>query len=154
MNVKMGNSKHLSEQEQSELRKQASLELERLEAILEEAETKELLDRYKNRFNLCESTYKLVLREHQIRTKGEIKGQLKLDMRQVPFAMQFAGYTVEKELLNRLFGSESSQGKRSAKKLRGSVTHGIEQHAVNEIKARRESLFQDMDDFLAIIRAA
>ena len=34
MNVKMGNSKHLSEQEQSELRKQASLELERLEAIL------------------------------------------------------------------------------------------------------------------------
>ena len=44
MNVKMGNSKHLSEQEQSELRKQASLELERLEAILEEAETKELLD--------------------------------------------------------------------------------------------------------------
>lgn len=74
MNVKMGNSKHLSEQEQSELRKQASLELERLEAILEEAETKELLDRYKNRFNLCESTYKLVLREHQIRTKCEIKG--------------------------------------------------------------------------------
>lgn len=46
MDVKMGNSKHLSEQEQSELRKQASFELERLEAILEEAETKELLDRY------------------------------------------------------------------------------------------------------------
>lgn len=154
MNVKMGNSKHLSEQEQSELRKQASLELERLEAILEEAETKELLDRYKNRFNLCESTYKLVLREHQIRTKCEIKGQLKLDMRQVPFAMQFAGYTVEKELLNRLFGSESSQGKRSAEKLRDSVTHGIEQQAVDEIKARKDSLFQDMNDFLALIRAA
>ncbi len=68
--------------------------------------------------------------------------------------MQFAGYTVEKELLNRPFGSESSQGKRYAKKLRDSVTHGIAQQAVDEIKARKDSLFQDMNDFLALIRAA
>ncbi len=144
--------KRISEQERINLRQQALDELNRLEAILQEEETRELLDKYKNTFNLCESAYKVVLHEHQIRTKGKIQGQLKLDMRQVPHAMQFAGYTIDKDLLNRLFGSENAKGKRSAKKLRDAVTHGIEQAAVDEIITRQDQLFKDMNDFLEIIR--
>ncbi len=83
----------------------------------------------------------MVLHEHQIRTKGKIQGQLKLDMRQVPYAMQFAGYMIDKNLLNRLFGAENTKGKRSAKKLRDAVTHGVEQAAVDEIQTRQEKLF-------------
>lgn len=144
--------KKITKQEQINLRQQALDELNRLETILQEVETRELLDKYKNRFNLCESAYKVVLHEHQIRTKGKIHGQLKLDMRQVPYAMQFAGYMIDKNLLNRLFGAENTKGKRSAKKLRDAVTHGVEQAAVDEIQTRQEKLFKDMNDFLEVIR--
>ena len=65
--------KKITEQEQINLRQQALDELNRLEIILQEVETRELLDKYKNRFNLCESAYKVVLHEHQIRTKARFR---------------------------------------------------------------------------------
>lgn len=139
--------------EQTALRNKAKLELERLETVMNNEEIIELLDRFKNRFNLCESTYKVVLAEHQLKTKGKIPSQLKLNMTQVPFAMSFAGYNIDKELLNRLFGSKCDKGK-TAKKLRDAVTHNLDQKAIEEIQSRQSELFADMDTFLEIIRSA
>lgn len=113
--------------------------------------TIELIDSFKNKFNLCESVYKVILKKHQ-NVKGNKKVYLKLTMTQIPFAMKFAGYNVDRDLLNRLFGSETKKGRQSIKKLRDSVTHSIKQSAVDEIKARERELFNDMDSFLEIIR--
>ena len=143
----------ITEEEQTKLRSQAKKELERLEKIISDEETTELLDRYKNKFNLCESVYKVVLREHQMKTKGEVPIHLKITMTQVPYAMIFAGYDIDKELLNRLFGAKCNEGQ-TAKKLRDAVTHGLDQKAINEIKIRQNQLFNDMDLFLKIIKAA
>ena len=143
----------ISEKEKTELRDRAKSELERLEAIMNNAQIMELLDRYKNEFNLCESTYKVVLAEHQLRTKGKVPAQLKLNMSQVPFAMMFAGYDIDRDLLNRLFGAKCDRG-RTAKKLRDAITHNLEQKAIEEIESRQSELFADMDAFLEIIRAA
>ena len=68
-------------------------------------------------------------------------------------AMAFAGYNIDRDLLNRLFGAKCDRG-RTAKKLRDAVTHNLEQKAIDEIVSRQSELFADMDEFLEIIRAA
>lgn len=141
----------ISPEIQKNLRNNAKAELTRLETIQKHVETIKLLDEFKNKFNICESVYKVVLKEHQI-SKGKTDTHyLKLIMTQVPFALSFAGYSFKKELLNELFGSSSKKGM-TVKKLRDAVTHGINEKAVKEISDRKEELFGYMDDFLNTIR--
>lgn len=146
----MSNTK-ISEEEKKALRDKTKNELERLEGLLSDQDVKDLLDRFKNKFNMCETVYKVILKEHQ-KCRGNKQNSLKLDMRQVPHALDFAGYTFEKELLNEIFGASSPNGK-TIKNLRNAVTHGLNQKAVDEIIARQEGLFGYMDEFLSIIRS-
>lgn len=143
--------KKLSAEEQLVLRESARLALARLETLLENQSVTELLDRFKNRFNLCETVYKVILAEHQKRKGKKNDTYLKVDMKQVPHALNFAGYNFEKSNLNELFGSSGENGT-TVKKLRDAVTHGMDPKAVREIVARREELFSYMDNFLNTIR--
>ena len=140
-----------SEQEQKKLRNRAKSKLEELEKLLSDAETVKLLDSFKNKFNICETVYKVVLEQHQNSSKKADTGYLKVDMRQVPHALKFAGYSFDKTLLNELFGAKGANGK-TAKKLRDAVTHGIDPKAIEEIKRRQAELFGYMDTFLETIR--
>lgn len=142
--------KKLSDKEQLALRECAKAELLRLEQVFSSQETTELLNEFKNRFNMCETVYKVVLAEHQKRKKKDTI-HLKVDMTQVPHALSFAGYTFKKSELNELFGASGKKGT-TVKKLRDAVTHGIDPKAVNEIIRRRKELFDYMDSFLAVIR--
>ena len=142
----------ISAQEQQELRNNAKKELERLETCLKDQRTVQLVDEFKNKFNVCETVYKVILAEHQkAKNKPTDKKRLKLDMRQVPQALKFAGYKFDKEDLEVLFGSPSkilsNEGK-TAKTLRDEVTHGMNKKAVEEIIARESELFRYMDAFL------
>ena len=140
-----------SQKQLRSIRDSAKAELKRLERIQANAAVMNLLDAFKNKFNVCESVYKIVLKEHQI-SKGKADfNYLKVTMTQVPFALTFAGYDFDKELLNELFGSKSKRGM-TVKKLRDAVTHGINEKAVKEIMNRKDELFGYMDDFLNTIR--
>lgn len=141
----------ISLEEQKVLRDNAKAELYRLEKIQSDIEAIKLLDAFKNKFNICESVYKVVLKEHQISKGKSDTNYLKLTMTQVPFALTFAGYTFDKVLLNELFGSSSQKGM-TVKKLRDAVTHSIDEKAVKEITNRQKELFGYMDDFLNTIR--
>ena len=137
----------ISEQDQRKLRNCAKEELQRMKKIMSDASVVELLDEFKNKFNICETVYKIVLEEHQKR-KGKKKDYfLKVTMTQVPHALAFAGYAFEKELLNELFGAKSKKGM-TVKKLRDAVTHGIDPKAAEEIMSRKDELFGYMDAFL------
>ena len=72
-------------------------------------------------------------------------------MRQVPYALEFAGYSFDKDLLNALFGAKSNKGT-TVKKLRDAVTHGFNKDAINEIQERQKELFNYMNCFLECIR--
>ncbi len=147
----MSSPKKISEQEKLNLRKSAKAELERLEKCLSEPNTVQILDEFKNKFNICETVYKVILDEHQKYKDNQTEGFLKLDMRQVPYALKFAGYNFDRSLLNELFGNSSSKGK-TIKKLRNEITHGINKKAVEEILNRKDELFGYMDCFLWVIR--
>lgn len=144
-------SPKISVQEQRILRDNAKAELERMEACLADQNTVQILDAFKNKFNVCETVYKVIFAEHQKRKRKSMNGYPKVDMTQVPHALNFAGYSFEKNDLNELFGASSKKGT-TVKKLRDSITHGIDQKAVNEIVARKEELFGYMDSFLSVIR--
>ena len=142
----------IAEQEKQVLRNNAKAELERLEACLLDQSTVQLLDAFKNKFNICESVYKVILAEHQKRKGKPCTAYLKVCMTQVPHALNFAGYTFERTLLNELFGSSSPKGK-TVKKLRDETTHGINEKAVKESIARKDELFGYMEEFLTGIRS-
>ena len=144
----------LTNEDKLKLRNKAKLGIERLEQISKDTETSKLLDSFKNKFNFCESAYKIILLEHQ-KAKGNVADlkRLQLDMRQVPFALNFAGYIFDNNLLNELFGFKSKiNGCTTVKILRDSITHGISEKYVDEIKERKEELFDYMDSFLHIIK--
>lgn len=147
--------KELSETEKSQLRTKARKKLQDLTDILRQEDTVALLDSYKNEFNRCETACKVILAAYlkaQSKNKKQNKEKnnpyLKLDMRQIPTAMNFAGYSFDSQLLDKLF----SRKKHSAKKLRDAVTHGISKSAVREIKERQNELFRYMEEFICYIR--
>lgn len=141
----------LSEEEQLILRNKAKAELDRLMAIYNDEETKQLVEDFKSRFGICEIVYKVVLDDHQFNKTGQHPEYMKVTMAQVPHALKYAGYDYEKDLLNKLFGAEDRIGKRSVKKLRDSLTHSMNQKAIDELKDRLEELNGYMDDFLGKI---
>lgn len=141
----------LSEQEKKNLRNKAKAELEQLELCLSNQAVIQMLDDFKNKFNICETVYKVVLAEHQKRKGKLIKENLNLDMRQVPHALAFAGYSFSKDLLTELFGSSSQKG-RTVKQLCDAIAHGLNPKTVAEITNRREELFGYMESFLSQIR--
>lgn len=142
----------ISDEDKKALRNTAKSEIERLEYILQQTEDIKVLDAFKNRFNVCESAYKIILAEHQKRKGKAVTTHLKIDMRQVPSALTFAGYIFEKQLLTDLFGAKASTKGRTAKQLRDGTTHNIDEDMVNEIVTRKDELFGYMDAFLETIK--
>lgn len=138
--------KKLTTEEQLALRNKAKAELERLEAI-----DTDLANRYKEKFGVCEIVYKVVLTDHQ-QAKGNSTDRLTVTMRQVPYALNYAGYDFDKSFLDKLFGSNEKSGTMSAKKLRDALTHSMNEDALQELKDRESELFADMDSFLEKIR--
>jgi len=100
----------ISSDEKRNLRNKAKAELERLEKIQTDASTVQVLDGFKNRYNICETVYKVILEKHQASKGKESNSYLKVMMTQVPFALTFAGYDFDKDLLNEIFGAKGKKG--------------------------------------------
>ena len=148
-------TKKTPDREQKKVRDKAKKELERLEGIDEK--TIQMIDQFKYRFNICETIYKVILLEYKRKKGLKIKSSdLRLNMKEVPAALRFAGYDFKgKEyLLAELFGSKrpNSQKGKTAKKLRDAVTHGISNSAITEIKNRQIEVFNYMDSFIGVIK--
>lgn len=144
----------LSEKEKRALRNKAKAELNYMERVLTNDEKREVLDEFKNKFNVCETVCKIILKRYLVEKEGKVvdDDKLYLDMKRIPAAFKLAGYDFEKDLLTKLFGSEKKKGHKTAKKLRNAVTHGLKSEDVKEIMERKEELFGYMDQFLEKIR--
>lgn len=138
--------------EQRRLRDLAKAECERLDAIQSDEVTAHLVENFKTKFSQCEIVYKTVLSEHQYRKNGSRPDRMKVDMRQVPYALMFAGYDFDKAFLDKIFGAKETIGARSVKKLRDSLTHSMPVDAIDELRLRQTELFDLMNQFLQKIR--
>lgn len=139
-------------EKQFALREKAKSELERLEDVYSDDVKREKIQRFKEKFGICEIVYKVILDDHQFNKTGKHPERMKVDMTQVPYALTYAGYDYDKNLLINLFGREDRKGRRSVKKLRDSLTHSMNQNAIDELLDREAELYGYMDLFLAKIR--
>lgn len=147
----------ISEDEKRKLREKANDELLRLELCISDQDTIEVLDTFKNKFNVCETIYKVILAQYLAKKKKKRidKSGLTINMNQVSAALEFAGYSIDEELLSKIFGGSSKnrkKGDKSAKVLRNATTHGFDKTAIDEIVKRKEELMGNMDTFLSMIR--
>ena len=150
---KMGNSvKPLNSDEQRNLRNKAKAELERLEAVYSDEPVREKIDKFKNLFSACEIVYKVILEDHQFNKTGEHPTRMVISMKQAPYALSYAGYDYERDLLANLFGAEDRVGRRSVKKIRDLLNHSVNQSVVKELMDREAELFGYMNSFLNKIR--
>lgn len=145
-------AKPLTEAEQFALRNHAKEQLQRVEALLSDNNVKETIDVFKTRFSICEIVYKVILEKHQENKGVYNTDRLQISMTQVPYALDFAGYDFDRELLDRLFGSEKRKGRRSVKKLRDLLTHKLSDDAAKELVDRKDEIFKYMDTFIDKIR--
>lgn len=145
-------TKKSSEDDKIKIRNRAKEEVVRLEKIFEDEGKRGILDAFKNRFNICETAYKIILKDYNKYKNQSTDDYLKLDMRQIPSALKFAGYTFDKQLLTNLFGAKMPDNKRTAKKLRNAATHGVDEKAAEEIIKRKDELFGYMNEFLDVIK--
>lgn len=148
-------NKKISFEEENALKKKLKDELDRLNKILLDSNTIKLIEKFKSKFQICEILYKLILEKYNIdHGKEGGRDKLKLNVNQVKPALKYVNFSLESDIINRLFGSESHAGKRSIKKIRDILTHNLTNSAIDELKNRKNEIFNDMDYFLKMIESA
>ncbi len=74
----------LSDAEKLALRNKAKAELDRLEEVFADEQTKKKIDDFKDRFSVCEIVYKVILEDHQFNKFGVHKDRLQVSMKEAP----------------------------------------------------------------------
>ena len=147
--------KQLSIDEKLEIRNKAKAEINRISNIENSeqfVENMKKIEIFKNKFLKCERAYKIVLQVHQKNKNREYNlDRLKIDMRQVPNALNYVGYDFDITLLDRLFGTYKKLHFFSAKDIRNNLSHAFEQKYIDELIHRYTELNKDMDIFLNTI---
>ena len=152
--------KQLSIDEKLEIRNKAKAEINRISNIENSeqfVENMKKIEVFKNKFLKCKRAYKIILQVHQKNKNREYNlDRLKIDMRQVPDALNYVGYNFDTTLLDRLFGTYRNGTYRklhffSAKDIRNNLSHAFEQKYIDELIHRYNELNKDMDTFLNTI---
>ena len=108
------------------------------------------------KFTLCEICCKAILKEYKKNNKTfSSEKNLKLDMREIPAALKFAGYSIEEEILRLIFagsGNYTKRGCKSAKQLRNGIVHNLSESDIEEVCKRYTCLCATMDSFLNYFR--
>lgn len=63
----------MTDADKAALRQKAKAELKRLETYENMVETTELLNRFKNKYNICETVYKIILAAYRQQKESKIK---------------------------------------------------------------------------------
>ena len=130
-------------------RKDASIKLEKVKALMENPTKMQKRKDFINKFVLCEIACKHIVEAYKIHKKDLKPGEyITLDMRHIPAAMALYGYNIPKHVLSDVFGSGKKRGHKSAKKLRDRIMHAMNEDDLNEVIDREKFLHERMDEFL------
>lgn len=117
----------------------------------ENHEIRETLNKFKEKFTLCEMSYKERLKIYlKAKHKEYKKESLTLNMNQIRSVLKFHHIKLTDDTLNFLFSTQDiyrKRGTKSAKVLRNAVTHKMTVPDMNEIFSRKDVLFAKMQEF-------
>ena len=145
--------KELTVIDKLKLQNAAKAELERLETIANDESTSQKIDDFKRKFIICESVYKILLKKHQNDIKKTKNENLRIMIKQVKPALDYAGYPYDDNLFEKLFSTNRKVGERTIKSIRDALTHNLSQSAINELIDCEDELYGYMNQFLNMIRS-
>lgn len=152
----MAKSKSLSATEQSRVRADIVRKIQDINAKLNEHGVRDSRDQFLEKFIICETTYKIVLKKYlQVNNKYTSDGQMRIQLLQVKAALKNAGYSFDENLMERLFsgsGNYTVSGQKSARLLRNGIEHEMNVNDLQEVHDRLAILFTDMDSFITWIQ--
>jgi len=152
----MATTKGFSVQQQRDIRSDIVQKYNEINTKLNEENVRESRDVFIEKFILCETLYKIVLKKYLvINNKYTSDGAMKIQIKQVKAALKKAGYTVDDDLMDRLFsgtGIFSQRGSKSARLLRNGIEHEMNVKDLQEVVDRYQNLISDMDTFLTWIQ--
>jgi hypothetical protein len=115
----MTKTKALSAAEQSQVRADIVQKIQDINAKLNEDGVRDSRDQCIEKFIICETAYKIVLKKYlQVNNKYDSDGKMRIQLTQVNTALKNAGYTLDEGLMERLFsgsGNYTVSGQKSAK---------------------------------------
>lgn len=146
----------LSTEDKALVRNDIRAKVQELSIALDIPGIREARDRFLEKFIICETVYKIVLKKYlETNNKYDPRKSLKIQIEQVRTALQKAGYTPDFGLLDRLFngsGVYKKRGNKSAKILRNGIEHEMNVKDMQEVVDRYNELMNDMDTFLEWIQ--
>ena len=152
----MARTKDLSEAEKNVVRADICEKLKELSEIMDSNGIREARDKFVEKFILCETVYKVVLKKYlQVNNRFIGDKNMKLQIEQIKASLRRAGYRMDEQLLNRIFSSSglySVRGSKSAKMLRNGIEHEMNPKDLQEVYDRQDCLIADMDRFIALIQ--
>ncbi len=148
--------KSLTQEEQVNVRQDIKSKINELMAKLDEDGIREARDSFIEKFIICETIYKIVLKRYlQVNNMFIDDGKMKIQLAQVKSALKSAGYSPDEGLLDRIFsgsGKYIKAGSKSARKLRNGIEHEMNVGDLQEVKDRYDELVKDMESFIAWIQ--
>lgn len=135
-------------------KKRAATRVKQLQAKLNSGKSREHVQTFIEKYILCEIASKemLVGYKNDLNEVLEYK-DAKMDLRQLKHAFNYYHLELPNDVIKRLFAADKVEGKRSAKKLRDSLLHGMTKKNITELDKQYNQLIDDIDAFLsAVIR--
>jgi len=136
----------------------ASKRLSALEAIVADESMKRSKDDFLERFMICECVYKNLLKSYNANQGARVADRdLRLYYTEIRKVLDYYNVKLEDDALKAIFfstGQYRKRGTMSAKKLRDSIAHSMNEHSIKEVEKRFEELMGLMDAFLSAFRNA
>ena len=140
MTPKKNRYKNLTIEEQTEVRTRIKNKVRQYNAFDKEKE--ELIKNFLLEFAKCDSIYKDILKE----VTNELNNDA-IDMRIVNPALKHAGYSINRAILEGVFGRGNKIGTMSCKWIRNRIVHNMDEDAILELDSRKNELFDEMKGF-------
>lgn len=149
----MSKRKKLSSEQQQVLRRKAYNLLNKKQSLLASADTKTMVNDFIEKFVLCETICKSILKEYfKAGNENPAEKDIKLDVRNIKGALNYLGYTYDDNIIKGIFGSgKTDEGNKTLKTLRNEVIHNPKQGVINEIINRNTEINNLFDSFINII---
>lgn len=130
----------------------ASNRLQSLEAIIADEIMKRSKDDFLERFMICECVYKNLLKSYDTK-QGQKRADkdLRLNLGEIKKVLKYFDVQFDDSVIEMVFsgsGKYRLRGTMSAKKLRDSIVHNMNEPSIREVHERYEELMAAMASFL------
>ena len=137
----------------SKKKSRAKTRIDQISTQLSDKALREHLLNFLERYIECEVAGKELIVAHKADSKSPVKyDDITMHFSTIKSAVKYASMDIDDNSLSRIFSSEKTKGKKSAKHLRNNIVHRMPKGDIQEVHQRYSQLMNDMGMFLNAVR--